>query len=344
MDNPKTRIVYLDIIRIVACAMIFLMHSARPDSGMSSIESSSISMFTASGIGLFLMVSGALLLPVRSSGSHFWRHRLGKVVVPTLFWTLFYMFDNYLHGETDANGMIQSLLSIPFSAQGRGFLWFMYMMCGLYMLAPIISPWLAQCPRRELETVLALWGVTLCFPFLKIFLFVNESPYGMYYYFSGFAGYFILGHYFHRFSPSTPLWVLCLCLVLPLVVAGCCYFFSLAINFYDLFWYLSILIVLMASAWYLFIQKRFAHIQIPDRLLNYMTVLSNCSFGMFLMHIFLMRRLIWSLPYFNQSGGGLVQTLLIFITTFALSFVITYMLSFLPFSKWIIAYTHAKKK
>ena len=60
----KNRVFYLDIIRIFACIMIIAMHAPIPNTGLDSYVLSSISMLTASGIGLFVMVSGALLLPI----------------------------------------------------------------------------------------------------------------------------------------------------------------------------------------------------------------------------------------------------------------------------------------
>lgn len=79
------RIVYLDGLRILACLMIVLMHAPHPDAGNPGILLTPISFLTASGIGLFFMVSGALLLPVSSDTSSFLKRRLGKIVGPLLF-------------------------------------------------------------------------------------------------------------------------------------------------------------------------------------------------------------------------------------------------------------------
>lgn len=59
----KERDLSLDIIRIIACVMVVIMHSPMPSSRANGLFLSSLSYFTAPCIGLFFMVSGALLLP-----------------------------------------------------------------------------------------------------------------------------------------------------------------------------------------------------------------------------------------------------------------------------------------
>lgn len=60
--QSKRREISLDVIRLIACLMIVLMHSPMPGCGSSGMVLSGISYLTAPGIGLFFMVSEALLL------------------------------------------------------------------------------------------------------------------------------------------------------------------------------------------------------------------------------------------------------------------------------------------
>ena len=130
----------LDIIRILACFMVVLMHSPIPSANASGPFLSALSYFTAPCIGLFFMVSGALLLPVRTDYITFIRKRFSKILVPTLLWSLIYI-GLRLYGSESEIDVIQSLASLPFSPQGEGVLWFMYTLSGLYLLAPILSAW-----------------------------------------------------------------------------------------------------------------------------------------------------------------------------------------------------------
>ena len=59
----KQRDLSLDLLRIVACVMVVMMHSPIPSDNSDGIILSSLSYFTAPCIGVFFMVSGALILP-----------------------------------------------------------------------------------------------------------------------------------------------------------------------------------------------------------------------------------------------------------------------------------------
>ena len=59
----RQRDLSLDLLRIMACVMVVIMHSPIPSENANGLLLSSLSYFTAPCIGLFFMVSGALILP-----------------------------------------------------------------------------------------------------------------------------------------------------------------------------------------------------------------------------------------------------------------------------------------
>lgn len=59
----KQRLINLDILRILACIMVIVMHSPIPREDSNSVLYFGTSYFTTPCIGLFFMVSGALILP-----------------------------------------------------------------------------------------------------------------------------------------------------------------------------------------------------------------------------------------------------------------------------------------
>ena len=184
----------LDILRVIAISMIVLMHSPIPDCAPGFVLTG-LSYLTAPGLVLFFVISGTLLLDNRLNSRDFLKRRFSKILYPTLFWTLFYMGVEIVVGAHSTTYTLKAFLSIPFSAQGHGILWFMYTLAGLYLLVPILSRWLHRASKREVEFYLLLWGVTLIYPYLKLWLLVNESNTGLLYYFAGYVGYFVLGYY-----------------------------------------------------------------------------------------------------------------------------------------------------
>ncbi len=182
----KERIVYLDVIRVVACMMVILMHSPLPGNGAPAFVMTGISFVTAPCIGLFFMVSGSLLLPVRTTMKAFYKKRLLKVVIPTLVWTIVYLIISWGDGMLSSHQLLINAISIPFYPQRNGIMWFMYTLIGQYLLSPIISPWLNKATKKEVEFVLCLWFISLCLPLISRYIIVSDT--GILYYFSGLRG------------------------------------------------------------------------------------------------------------------------------------------------------------
>lgn len=330
------RVLYLDIIRILACLMIIAIHAPIPDTGLNGYLLSIDSLVATPGVGLFIMASGALLLPVNTSTERFLKKRFGKIVGPTLFWTLFYFgVAPYTETVNQGNGLL-SFLSIPFSSQFNGVLWFMYMLAGLYLLAPILSVWLIQAKQREIEFYLCLWGITLCYPLIRSFVTVDENHTGILYYFGGYVGYFLLGYYLKNYVNISILKCIVL-LIFPFLIATIFKLLGISVDFYDMFWLLSVFVVMMAIGWFMLF-KRCNIVYDADSPIHRLIVqISNCCFGIYLIHIFIMRSVMWNLPIFKDLNG-ILQIISVTILTFIVSFVITRLISFLPWSEYIIGY------
>ena len=332
----KERILYLDMIRIVACVMIVAMHAPIPGTDIGDYVLSTDSLLTAPGIGLFIMVSGALLLPVKMPTKEFLCRRLGKVVVPTLVWTVLYWLVAPITDYVDRGYGLQSFLSIPFSVQFNGVLWFMYMLIGLYLLAPILSTWLVKASKREVEFYLGLWIVTLFYPLIRGFIGVNESKTGILYYFGGYAGYFLLGYYLKQYVRKTPLWIVFLLFAIPFGTAIMMKIRNVAVDFYDLFWYLSVLVVMMSIGWFLLFQRYCSQFK-NSSLHRAIVIVSNCCFGIYLSHILVMRGLLWHWLFLQELEGP-TQIVVTTALTFIGSFLLTRIISHLPGAAYMVGY------
>lgn len=245
----KQRDLSLDLLRIVACVMVVVMHSPIPSDNSDGIILSSLSYFTAPCIGLFFMVSGALILPPpiaseSNTALPFLRKRLKRVLMPTLVWTLFYIAVKWFDGNMTPCEVLTSILSIPFSAQGHGVLWFMYTLMGLYLITPILHAWLRNASEREIRFYLLLWIVAMCYPLLQMFVKVNDTSTGILYYFSGYVGYFVLGYwlqcYGEQLSYKVAALLMCISIAAPIVVK----LINIEVDFYSLFWYLSVFVAI----------------------------------------------------------------------------------------------------
>lgn len=250
----KPRDLALDIIRILACILVVVMHSPMPSEHANGPFLAALSYFTMPCIGLFFMVSGALLLPVKMDFFSFIRRRLSKIVFPTLIWTAVYLALNIYFSRSEIN-IVHAIVSVPFSAQGHGVLWFMYTLTGLYLLAPIISPWLKTASNAEIGFILILWCVTLLYPILKYGVDIIEGTTGILYYFTGYAGYFVLGYYLkHRISKMPLIYPLLI------VMAGICLIgltkaTAISVDLYSMFGYESVFTAAMCCVIWITVTK-----------------------------------------------------------------------------------------
>ena len=222
------REIWLDFLRVTACFLVMTVHSTEPFylGGEGSLVLTSADAFWVSVfeglarccVPLFVIASGYLQLPLRYSMGEFFRRRAVRILIPLLFWTVVYAL---VWGSPVANfkGL---LLNFNYAA---GHLWFVYMLLGLYLIMPLLSPWAAAVSKCELSVYLGIWGLTLLIPFIReaaggsapliyaadglpapaLFPLWGEAswnPFGLLYYVSGFAGYMLLGLYIKRFVPA----------------------------------------------------------------------------------------------------------------------------------------------
>lgn len=100
---------------------------------------------------------------------------------------------------------------------------------------PILNSWLVQASRKDLKTVLYIWGITLFLPYVKMFVpmigyegnygnmgLLGECDwniYGTFYYLSGFIGYVILAYYLNKY-PLQWSWKKMALICIPMFVIG----------------------------------------------------------------------------------------------------------------------------
>lgn len=339
----KERILHADIVRIVTCLMVVLMHSPMPGPKLIPIFTSGLTYFTMPCIGLFLTLSGYLLLPVKKSPSEsvtFAISRVKKFIWPTIIWSLIYMIVNGTFSSGDMMLIVRKLCSIPFYPQ-EGVLWYMYVLVGLYFVAPIISPWLEQINKKTIQIYLFIWGITLLIPFLRPFVSIRTGESNILYYFSGYLGYFVLGFYLRKYdikiNPFKAIIGILVCMVL---YAGFqIYIADSSLNFGEVFWYLSIDSPVLLLCWWNILRVISDLIKnSQSKLKNLVVNFSYLSFGVYLAHLLVMRYGLWQIEWIQNIENYIVQTLLVFFLTLFFTNVLVYFISKLPVGNYIIAY------
>ena len=117
-------------------------------------------------VPLFVMMTGVLLFPVRPAGmGDFYRKRIGRIVVPLLFWSvalplLFFFHLNYV--VTTDNPTVDMQTFTPGMTLTKIYtcifnfnydttpLWYLYMLAGLYLVIPVFGAWLEKASRKDI--------------------------------------------------------------------------------------------------------------------------------------------------------------------------------------------------
>ncbi len=241
------RIVWLDWVRVAACFMVMLIHCTEPfflggEGALIASSSDAIWVGIFEGVAsacvpLFVIASSYLLFPLAEGDTlRFFKRRALRILPGLLLWSLIYAFVY----DQPAENLKGLLLNFNYDA---GHLWFVYMLAGLYILMPLLSPWASKVSKRELQIYLAIWGFTTLIPIIRDAALGGEltiiygptgvprqalyplwgeaswNSYGLFYYFSGFVGYLLLGLYFKRFT-DTLSWRRTLTIALPLMAVG----------------------------------------------------------------------------------------------------------------------------
>ena len=224
--NAGKREIWIDWMRVAACFMVILVHSTEPfylggDGSLilnqaDAFWSSFFDSFVRACVPLFVVASSYLQFPLHYSAGEFFRRRTVRVLIPFVVWLLVYAF---VWGEPASN-LKSLLLNFNYSA---GHLWFVYMLIGVYLLMPLLSPWAEKVGKKELQVYLGIWLFTTFIPLIRDW--VSSDPlafaygptgiprqalyplwgeaswngYGLFYYMSGFIGYLLLGLYFRKF-------------------------------------------------------------------------------------------------------------------------------------------------
>ena len=193
-----------------------------------------------------------------------------------------------------------------------------------------------QASKRGIQFLLALWGITLCWPLLAMGVSIETSCTGVLFYFSGYLGYFVLGFYLHRFPIRLSAITMLLLFALSPVVYLFNKYFGWNLDFYGAFWYLGIFCVLQCVVWYQIVSKGVSWLKTTSIMnSSALSVLSKCTFGIYLFHIFFMRTIIWNIELL-YSLHPLMQLIITIILTSILSLSATYIIAKTPLGKYVV--------
>ena len=362
------RIVFLDYLRFIACFMVVVVHCIEPfylsgeGTFIRNVSDAAWVTFADSAlraaVPLFVMASSYLLFPLKYDTATFFKKRFVRVCIPLLIWSLLYALIPY-YGSADGfdRGMNLERLLLNFNPHA-GHLWFLYMLLGVYLVMPLLSPWVEKVSRKGEAIFLAVWAFTTLIPFFRqVSAVVTGSPdlwgeaswneYGTFQYVSGFVGYMVLGHYFRKHVPDLS-WKKTLAVALPLWIAGYAvtagwFWMTMPKDFpvngpidiavyMETSWQFCASGVALTSVAYFMVIRKLTHSGCLYR--SIILPVSKISYGIYLMHMFV-------LVFFNTAVSSLalptpVHILVTALLTFSVCAILARVISIVPGSKYLL--------
>lgn len=326
--NNQQHIVWLDVVRFIAMFTVVACHctdpfnfypGTAPDIEWIKLWGAIYGALLRPCVPLFVMITGALLLPVRGEASVFYKKRILRVLWPFLIWSVVYNLFPWLTGVLGLSPAVlldffpysgeevarQSLtVSLDYIAQiPLNFsivdvhMWYIYLLIGLYLYLPVFSAWVEKASEKAKLWFLVAFAVTTLLPYYNQFVAqylwgsCSWNAFGMLYYFAGFNGYLLLGHYLRNLDWSMKK---TLAIGVPMFVVGYVVTFfgfryitalpEYTDEMLELFFtYCSLNVVMMTIPVFMLAKKvNFRSARMRKALAN----LTLCGFGIYMIHYF----------------------------------------------------------
>ncbi|WP_310558780.1 acyltransferase family protein [Flavobacterium sp.] len=201
--NTNSPLDWIDNLRVLATISVIFLHvsaSITAKFGTISFISWTIGNVYNSSVRfcvpIFVMITGALLLPRDYEISDFLKKKVGRIVLPFVFWGSIYVaFLVFVKVSKGFKFTFLKTIQYLYEVIQNGIylhFWYVYMIIGLYLFIPILGRWARNSTEKEILYFLILWSCIVCFNypiFSKYKIDFNLS------YFSGFMGYLVLGYY-----------------------------------------------------------------------------------------------------------------------------------------------------
>lgn len=273
-NQRHRRIIAFDVMRIISIFAVIMLHfsSQRFSLSFPSTEWEIRNIYDSMvrwGVPVFVMISGALFLDSKKNLNikRLYTKNILRIICAFLFWSTIYLVYDHLamHQHNVTPGKVISCV-----VKGPFHLWFLKMLLGLYIMAPILKIIANNKKIEEYFLLLSLITVFILPWFFKLLGFLNVNVYNLINAFYekmdikialGFTGFYMLGHYLKNktFNPIIRKTIYFLGLISWICVIILTHFKSIHSNYADTFFYndLSIFTLVEATAIFIFINHRF---------------------------------------------------------------------------------------
>ena len=351
-NNPlvrRGRVEYIDFLRVISTFAVVLLHIASQNLRSSGVHSLSWHIFNIADAGtrwavpVFVMISGALFLGREQKIEKLYKKNIFRIFTCLIFWSAFYAVVAFLTDHKAAAAFKQFIT-------GKTHLWFLFMIIGLYIIVPFLNKIVESKELTRYYLLIFFVVAVLLQQFIAIMPYFStylSSAFktafsNMKFNFAlGYSGYFILGYYLKNTRISRKaekiIYFLGLFGMAATILGTIAVSHSKGKTNTLLYTDFGLNVLLMAVAVFVFGKMRFSKIKLTDRSKAVIGKLSKYSFGIYLVHYFVMDMLKNCLHFTTLSFNAVLSVPVLFLLISGISLLISAVINRIPFlNKYII--------
>lgn len=330
----KQRIGWLDLIKILACVMVVLLHSVNIGLDKTSYTSGLWIYYLGTyAIPLFFMVNGYLMIGKENTGDlRYLSKKIFKIVSIIVFWNIPIYFLKVCLNKNVKNIFLE-LFGCLFQKGIFFHFWFLGALILLYCLLPLIDYIYKHKSYDKIVGVIVIINILIDFVFILMnfkYEYIFREHIIQTFRLWQWILYYMLGGYIKHKTEKLEninlkklIFITIICIAIT-VIAECIFSKALYGNMYAESFYSNLLVVLGSILIFVLLSR----INISNSII---TKISNFTMGIYIVHV-LVLNVITKLITFNNNYFCLIKMCLVFM----LSLLISFLLSKIPVIKEFI--------
>ena len=343
----KNRVIYYDILNICACISVIAMHC----NGIVHIYSNTsewkealvVEVIAYWAVPVFFMLTGAKLMDYRKKYSTliFLKKRLAKIVIPWISWCIIWFIIHYFVFKSIEINCIKDFVYIfyngIFNNEFQSIYWFFIPMIMIYLCIPVLSCLTEK--RSILWYIIVVSFITYSiFPVMCNIFGINYNYAMCYPLGGGYILYVLLGYLLSTVKENKYVRRIMYFLAILSVIIR--YFGTLYLSVINntkdtTFWgdqyFMNVFLAI--SVFLFFKNQRYRLIQNSPKIQNMVQYISNCSFGVYLIHYLV---ITFFISYVHIDNSSLLWRTLGIFVVYYFSLLIVSLLKKIPFLSEIL--------
>lgn len=328
----KKKILYLDILRILASFAVISIHVSTQNWDNFTVDTYEWGAFNVFdslsrwAVPVFCMISGSLFLnnekkiKIRS----LFTKNIARMLIAYIVWSTFYAFFNY---DIEVLGITEFIKKILL---GNYHMWYILLIVGFYAIVPVLRRISSSKASTQYFICLSL-VITFLLPAIALlpdFGWVKTNANRAFLNLTlGYTPYFFMGYYIVKFDISSKLKKLIYFLgplAFGATILGTLVISQLKGKFYNEFYQYDSFTVLLQSLFvFVIIKEIFENKQASEKTEKFISVISKHTFGVYLVHTFV----IFELNEFFGINSVTVNPYIAIPVVIALTYLISELIS-----------------